>query len=123
MNCMLAPIIILFAAISVTLIIIGVFKTSRKILSALSIILWLCSLVSAFFVGWVWLERAYSENWAMYGFFFISLPIIITAGILATVTILAVKVRKIENMKEVLLRLYLLLIFLAAQVVVGFFSA
>ncbi|HDQ03985.1 MAG TPA: hypothetical protein ENN23_05355 [Deltaproteobacteria bacterium] len=120
---MLIPIIILFVTISVTLIIIGVFKTSRKILSALSIILWLCSLVSAFFVGWAWLERAYSENWAMYGFFFISLPIIITAGVLATVTILAVKVRKIENMKEILLRLYLLLIFLAAQVVVGFFSA
>jgi hypothetical protein len=120
---MLIPIVILFAAISVTLIIIGVFKTSRKILSALSIILWLCSLVSAFFVAWAWLERAYSENWAMYGFFFISLPIIITAGVLAVSTILAAKVRKIENMKEVCLRLYLLLIFLAAQIVVGYFAA
>ena len=120
---MLIPIIALFAVISGALIIIGILKKSRNVFSVLSIILWLCSLVSAFFVGWAWLERAYSENWAMYGFFFISLPIIFTAGVLALSMIIATKMRRIDNMKDVCLRLYLLLIFLAAQIVVGFFSA
>src|SRR4030042_6046528 len=106
---MLIPIVILFVAISGTLIVIGVFKMSRKILSALSIILWLCSLVSSFFVGWAWLERSYSENWAMYGVLFISLPVIISTGVLAISALMVAAVRGIENRKPVCLSLYILL--------------
>ena len=116
---MLIPIVLAFVVLSGVLIILGVRKKSGRILLTVSIVWWVFSFVSAFFVGWAWLERAYSENWAMYGFFFISLPIIITTGVMAVAAIVAARFRKIENMKHVALSLYLLLLFLAAQLAVG----
>ena len=116
---MLIPIIVAFVALSALLIIIAVRNGSRLIFAALSIMWWLCSLVSAFFVGWAWLDRGYSENWAMYGFFFLSIPVIIATGVMAVAAIVAARVRKIENMRNLALSLYLLLVFLAAQLVVG----
>ena len=119
---MLIPIVFAFVVLSIVLIILGVIKKSRRILVAASIMWWSCSFVSAFFVGWAWLERRYSENWAMYGFFFISLPIIITTSVITVGAIVAAWFRKIDNMRNVSIGLYLLLLFLAAQVVVGFMA-
>jgi hypothetical protein len=116
---MLIPIVFAFVLLSAVLVVLGVVKKSGRILMAVSIVWWVCSLVSAFFVGWAWLERAYSENWAMYGFFFISLPIIVTTGVMAVAAIVAARLRKIDNMKHVAISLYLLLLFLAAQLAVG----
>jgi len=67
--------------------------------------------------------KGYSENWAKYGFFFISLPIMIMTSVLAITSIVTARLRKIENVKKIEIILYLLLAFQAAQVVIGFLSA
>lgn len=119
---MLIPIGILSAIFLAALLIAGIVKKSLVLLSGLSILLWLGSLASALFVGWAWLERGYSENWAMYGVFFISFPLIATTGLLAIVALVASAVRGIENRKRICLSFYLLLLFLAGQIVVALIS-
>jgi hypothetical protein len=120
---MLIPLLSLLVALSVALLAVGILKKSRRILAGLVISWWICSLASAFFIGWAWSERSYSENWAMYGVLFISLPIIVAVGVLATAAVIAAKLRKIENMKKIAVALYLLLLFLAAQVGIGLWAA
>jgi len=75
---------------------------------------------SAFFTGWAWLDRSYSENWAMYGFFFISVPIIITVSLSVILALFVARVGKIENTRRLEILFYLLLLFLAAQAAIGF---
>ena len=120
---MLIPIVALFVVFSAILLGVAIARRSTNLFVVLATCLWLCSLVSASFVGWAWLERSYSENWAMYGVFFISLPIIITVGLLATASIVAARLRDVKNMKKVNIGLILLLVFLAAQVVMGLRAA
>lgn len=120
---MLIPVVVLFIALSATLLIVGGLKKSRGVLSALSILLWLSSFLSAFFVGWAWLERSYSENWAMYGVLFVSLPVVVTNGVLAIAALIVASVRGVERRKPLCLSLYLLLLFLAVQVAIGIWAA
>ena len=119
---MIIPIALLFLALSGVLLIRGLMKKNREMLVFLNVIWWLLSFVSAFFTGWAWLERSYSENWAMYGFFFISVPIIITISLLDIVVIAVTRLRKIENIRRLEISFYLLLLFLAAQAVIGFLA-
>ncbi len=120
---MLIPIGILLALCSVTLLIASIAKKSRVLLAIFSILMWLGSLASALFIGWAWLERGYSENWAMYGVFYISFPLIATTGLLAIAALIASAVRRIEKRQRICLSLYLLLLFLAAQIVIALISA
>jgi len=120
---MLIPIGILLALCSVTLLIASITKKSRVLLAIFSILMWLGSLASALFIGWAWLERGYSENWAMYGVFYISFPLIATTGLLAIAALIASAVRRIEKRQRICLSLYLLLLFLAAQIVIALISA
>ncbi|MFH1489090.1 MAG: hypothetical protein ABII06_09310 [Pseudomonadota bacterium] len=120
---MLIQAVFLYIVISATLIIVGGLKKSRTVLAALTILLWLSSLLSAFFVGWAWLERSYSENWALYGVLFISLPLIVSNGVLAVASLIVASVRGIERRKQVFQSLCLLLLFLAVQVAMGIWAA
>ena len=120
---MLFPIAALFIAISVTLIITGTLKRSASYLAALSVLLWLSSFLSAYFVIWAWLERSYSENWAMYGVLFVSLPVVVVNTILAVAALIVASVRRLERRKPLCLSLYLQLLFLAIQTAIGIGAA
>lgn len=120
---MLIPFGILLALFLVGLLIAGIAKKNRGLLAVLAILLWLGSLASALFVAWAWLERGYSENWAMYGVFYISFPLIATTGLLAIAALMASAVRKIENRQKICISLCLLLLFLAGQVVFAWMAS
>jgi NADH:ubiquinone oxidoreductase subunit 2 (subunit N) len=120
---MLIPVTFLYIVISAILIILGGVKRSRTVLAALTVLLWLSSLLSACFVGWAWIERSYSENWAMYGVLFIALPLIVSNAVLAVASLIVASVREIERRKQVFKSLCLLLLFLAVQVVMGIWAA
>lgn len=115
---MLIPIAVLFMTLLATLLIVGALKRSRNILAALSFLLWLSSFLSAFFVSWAWLERSYSENWAMYGVLFISLPVIIANGVFTVAALVVASVRSVERREPLVLSLYIQLLFLTAQVAI-----
>ena len=117
---MIVPIALLFLLLSGVLLISGLMKKNRKMIVFLNVVWWLLSFASAFFTGWAWLDRSYSENWAMYGFFFFSVPVIIIVSLLVILVIFIARVRKIENMRRLEISFYLLLLFLAAQAVIGF---
>ena len=56
----------------------------------------------------------------MYGFFFISVPIIITVSLSVILALFVARVGKIENTRRLEILFYLLLLFLAAQAAIGF---
>ena len=119
---MLIPLISLVFLVIIAVITFAFLNKSRALLGVLTIILWLLSLTSAFFAVWAWLERGYSENWAMYGFFFISLPIMSLVLLTSVAAIIGAKLRKIENAGKVMLWLYILLAFVLAQAAMGFLA-
>jgi len=119
---MLIPLIFLAFLVIVTVITFSLLNKSRALLGVLTVLLWLLSLVSAFFAIWAGLERGYSENWAMYGFFFIFLPIMALVFPAAVAAIIGAKLRKIENAGKIMLWLYLLLAFVLAQATIGFLA-
>lgn len=119
---MIVPIAVLFLLLSAIFLVVGLVNRNGIILLSLHAAWWLLSLVSAFFTGWAWLERGYSENWAMYGIFFISLPVIATISVSVIPAMIFGRIRKIEPMRRLELSGCLLLLFLAAQVVVGFLA-
>jgi hypothetical protein len=120
---MLIPVVGLFVALSATLIIVGASRRSRSYLAALSILLWLSSFLSAYFVGWAWLERSYSENWAMYGVLLVSLPVVVANSVFAVAALIVASVRDIERRNPICLSLYIQLLFLAIQVAIGIWAA
>ena len=119
---MLIPIVCLWILISIILIILGASKKNLIVFVILSVVMWLTSILSAFFIGWAWSERAYSENWTMYGVIAISLPIIVVNSILAIASLIVISNRRILNSKLVCQNFYLLLHFLAAQVIIGIYT-
>ena len=116
---MLIPIFILFIICSVVWLIWGVQTHNVTLLAALNLLWWLGSFVSAYFVWLAWLDREYSENWAMLGFIFMALPYIVIIG--GMILLMLVLVRRWQ-------RGYLhwmswgLLFFLIFQLIVGFLS-
>jgi hypothetical protein len=123
MKPMLIPAVFLYLVISAILITVAGLKRNITVLAVLALLLWISSLLSAFFVGWAWLERSYSENWALYGVLFLSLPVIVSNCVLAVAGLIVASVRGIERRKRVCQSLYLLLLFLAVQVVMGIWAA
>ncbi len=120
---MLIPVAVVFMTISAALLLWGGRNRSRSALAALSTLLWLSSFLSAFFVGWAWLESAYSENWVMYGVLFVSFPVIVASGVLSIAALIVASVRDVERRKPLCASLYLLLLFLAVQVAIGIWAA
>ena len=120
---MLIPVAVLFIALSALLLLVGGLKKNRSALWALSILLWLTSFLSAFFVGWAWLERSYSENWAMLGVLIVSLPVVAMNGVMAVAALIVASVRGVEGRRPLCISIYLLLLFLAVQIAIGIWAA
>ncbi len=111
------------AALSALLLTIGAVKRKRAFFVAFALLLWLASLVSAFFVGWAWLDREFSENWAMFGVWFVSLPVIGVNTVLAVAGVLSVRFRRVEENGRIRRSLLSVLLFLFFQVVLILWSA
>jgi hypothetical protein len=120
---MLIPVLFLLVLIFAGLLGFALVKKNRAVLMVLGILGWLLSLVSVFFTGWAWLERGYSENWAIYGFIFISIPIIILVSAVALAAIIGARLAKIENTRKIEISFCLLLLFLIMQAAAGFLAA
>ncbi len=106
---------ILFILISAILLFKAIKNSNAKFIKILTIFWWLASVSSACFIAYAWSQGANTENWAMYGVFFESIPIIILTAIFAIITIILIRKKKAENAERQCKPLYLLLIFLLTQ--------
>ncbi len=88
---MLIPLLTIFLLLSLTGLILAIRFRSEVTLLVLDTGWWLAAIVSCVFVVQAWLGRAYSENWASIGFMYISLPIILSTGLLITVQLYAMR--------------------------------
>ena len=119
---MIIPILVVFVLGSVGGLVAGLYYRNVIVLLVLNGLWWVGSFISAYFVWLAWLDRGYSENWAMIGFMIGSLPYS-----LLTMTMLFIELlfmRQWPGYKFKLLRLIsiLLLMFLIFQLIIGFSS-
>ena len=120
---MIIPAVTLFLLFSIIWLVIGIKGRKETALLILNLFWWSGAFVSAYFTWLVWQERGYSENWAMVGFIFWSLPYIFTTGIMVAAELFAI--RKWQSNKTTMIKVTSasLLIFLMFQLLVGFLSA
>lgn len=120
---MIVPIFAVFILGSVGGLITGLYYRNVIVLFALNSVWWVTSFISAYFVWLAWLDRGYSENWAMIGFMIFSLPYGLLTLIMLFMELFFT--RKWHGNKLELLRLLsiLLLMFLIFQLIVGFLSS
>ena len=116
---MLVPALTLYLLISVGCLIGGVRSGSAAGLLGLTLFWWLGSLVAGYFTLVAFLERGYSENWALIGFVFISGPIILVTGALGIIELVAIRRWSSKRARAVRIAAGLLLGFLAVQVALG----
>lgn len=117
---MIQPIFVLFFLFSAVGLAIGLWRKNVPTLFALNILWWLGAFGSAYYVYLAWMDRIYSENWALMGFLYISLPY--TALTVVFILIALFFTRRWDGKQARLLRvtLLLLLLFLALQTITGF---
>jgi len=113
---MLIPFVIIVGLITFAIVLSGISKRNPKVLLLSTALLWLMAIASAVPVVWAWNERAYSENWALYGVMFVSAPLILTIFALVAVLLIAAKKKKMPIKKATAISLSLLGIFLALEV-------
>ncbi|MDM8538252.1 hypothetical protein QUF70_15975, partial [Desulfobacterales bacterium HSG17] len=118
----LIPIITIFLLSSIVWLIIGISRKNEITLIVLNLYWWIGSFVSAHFVWLVWQSRNYSENWAMIGFIFCSLPYLITTVFMINVKLFYIRKWKSKKGKAIQLASVGLLFFLIFQIIVGFIS-
>jgi hypothetical protein len=115
----LVPALTLYVLISVGWLIGGVRSGSAGGLLGLTLFWWLSALVAGYFTGVAFLERGYSENWALIGFIFISGPIILVTGVLSIIELVVIRRWSGKGARAVRIAAGLLLIFLVVQVALG----
>ncbi|MBN1993147.1 MAG: hypothetical protein JW953_10620 [Anaerolineae bacterium] len=121
---MIIPVFLLFVLSSLGGLAVGLYYQKTILLLALNILWWLGSFISAYFVCLAWLDRSYSENWAMLGFIFFSLPYILLTAIMLMLELFFTRQWPGDKTRQWLKwTATLLLIFLAFQLVGGFVSA
>jgi hypothetical protein len=120
---MLIPIFTLFVLSSIVWLVLGIRGRKEDALLVLDSFWWLGSLVSAYFAFLAWQDRMFSENWAMMGFLFGSLPYSAIVGTMVVAEL--VFIRKWQSNKARAMRLMSagLLMFSLFQVTVGLLSA
>lgn len=116
---MILPFSAIFIIVNVAMLILGLREHKLYILFLLFIVWLLGSIFSFYFVIQVWIERMYSENWAMLGFLFFTIPFALITGCMIGTELFFIK--KWEDNKIKLLRysLIILLTFLIFQLVFG----
>ena len=116
---MLVPSLTLYLLVSVGWLIGGVRSGSAGGLLGLTLFWWLGALVAGYFTLVAFLERGYSENWALIGFIFISGPIILVTGVLSLIELFAIRRWPRAKARPVRAAAVFLLIFLTVQVALG----
>jgi hypothetical protein len=120
---MFIPLVVILAVVALVIILTATKSHNRKLLSISTALLWLMAVVSAIPVVWAWKERAYSENWAMIGVMFVSIPLILAILALGAVFLIKGRTKKAPRTKSSNLNLFLLGVFLAAQLSLIFLTA
>ncbi len=120
---MIIPVLALYCLVSVIGLVIGLLRRSIAALLTLSLCWWLGACVSAYFAYLAWVDRSYSENWAMLGFIYFTLPYAVLTGGLILVGLYFIRKWKGRRVKPFQSSLLALLTFLALQLIVGFVSA
>ncbi len=120
---MLFPLVVIVGLIALAIVVAGISKRNPKALLRASVFFWLLAVASAVPVVWAWRERAYSENWAMLGVMFISVPLILTVLVLGTVMLIVAKLKKMPLTKATTISLFSLGAFLVCQVLLIFLTA
>jgi hypothetical protein len=107
---------------SIVWLVVGIQGRKETAILKLNLCWWLGSFVSAYAVWLAWQDRAFSENWAMMGFMFFSLPYCAVVGTMAIAEL--VSIRKWESDKTRTIRLTSagLLLFCVLQVLLGLLS-
>jgi hypothetical protein len=119
---MIIPIFVLFILGSVIGLMAGLYYKNVIVLLILNSLWWVGSLISAYFVGLAWLDRGYSENWAMIGFMIFSLPYALLTLIMLLVELFFTRQWHRPKLKPLRWLSSLLLTFLIFQLIVGFSS-
>jgi hypothetical protein len=117
------PISVLFITFSAVGLSIGVLRRNISTLLALSLFWWLCAFGSAYFVYLAWIDRGYSENWAMIGFVYLALPYAAFTVVLILIVLYFTRRWSGKQAKLLQLNLLVLLTFLVLQMIAGFMSA
>lgn len=120
---MIVPIFLLYVLVSAVTFTIGFRLRSWVTLFSLGIFWWLGAFASAYFVFLAWIDRSYSENWAMIGVITLTLPY---AALTVVLILIALSFTRGWNDKQAkLLRLNLLglLTFLTLQIIAGLLAA
>lgn len=117
---MIVPIFILFTLGSFSGLVIGLYYRNVIVLFALNSLWWVGSFISAYFVWLAWLDRGYSENWAMIGFIIFSLPYGLLTLIMLFVELFFTWKWYGSKLKLFRLVSILLLTFLMVQLIAGF---
>jgi len=120
---MLIPIAVLFFLFSAVGLGIGLRRRNAAILMAMNAVWWAASCVSGYFVWLAWLDRGYSENWAMIGVIFFSAPAAGLTLILASIELALIRKWKEKPFKAIKVLSLGLLMFLLLQIIVGLLIA
>ncbi len=117
---MIIPIFAVFILGSVGGLTAGLYYRNVIVLLALNSLWWIGSFISAYFVWLAWLDRGYSENWAMIGFLIFSLPYGLLTLIMLFVQLFFTRKGYGSKLKPLRLVSILLLMFLIFQLIIGF---
>ena len=120
---MLIPVVALYIVCSIFLTVVCIVKHSKAALTALISLWWIAGGISAVFTCWAWMDRGYSENWALIGFMFVSLPIIASTLVMAVTLVVLGRVRRIGPVQKAGVSIYLLTGFLVIQTLAGWWAA
>jgi hypothetical protein len=120
---MFIPLVVILVIVALVIIFALTKSHNHRMFSISTVLLWLMAVVSAVPVVWAWKEKAYSENWAMIGVMFLSIPLILAILVLGAVFLIRSRTRKMPRSKTMNLNLSLLGAFLAAQILLIFLTA
>ena len=116
---MILPFSAIFIIVNVALLILGIREHKFYILFLLILVWLLGSLFSLYFVIQVWMERIYSENWAMLGFFFFTVPYSLVTGCMIGIELFFIRKWKDKNVRILRYALIFILLFLICQLIFG----
>jgi hypothetical protein len=117
------PLSILYLSVSAVGLTVGLRRRSMATLFALSFFWWLGAFVSAYFAYLAWMDRSYSENWAMIGFCYLALPYIAITIVLIPIKLYFLQRWSGRQAKLLQFSLIALFTFLVLQMIAGFMSA
>jgi len=120
---MIQPIFVLFYLFSAAGLAAGLWRRSIPALFVLNVLWWLGAFVSAYFTYLAWVDRGYSENWAMLGFIYLALPYAAPVIVLLLVELFFLRRWSGRQARALQSSTIALLTFLVLQMIAGLMSA